>query len=291
MKLSIVTPTYNRAHTLGQLYNSLLMQTCNSFEWIVVDDGSTDDTENLIAAFKSEDKLDINYIYKENGGKHTALNTGIDKASGDMVIIVDSDDYLENHAVETITYYFEKYTDNKNICGFSFLKTKTNGDNTGDKFLKDEEVSNYIDCRINSDIKGDKAEVFFTNVLKKYPFPVFNGEKFISEDIIWIEIAKKYDTVHINKSLYVCEYLEGGLTDSDKRLKFASPKGSMLRGKQMMYYRCNLKFRIKGAIIYNCYKLESDNFKISTESFFDKVLIVLTKPLGYIFNLKWKKEI
>lgn len=291
MKISIITPTYNRKHTLDRLYNSLVSQSLSDFEWIVVDDGSIDNTKSLVDNFKDENIIDINYIYKSNGGKHTALNEGIQAASGDMIIIVDSDDYLESNAVETIANYFETYKDKKNICGFSFLKTKSTGENTGDRFLKDEEISNYIDCRINSNIKGDKAEVFFTDVLKQYPFPEFKGEKFISEDIVWIEIAKKYDTVHINKSIYICEYLEGGLTDSDKRMKFASPKGSMLRGKQMMYHQCNFKFRLKGAIIYNCYKMETDNFKIEIDSIFNKLLICLTYPLGYVFNKKWKKEI
>lgn len=120
MKLSIITSTYNRAHTLGQLYNSLLTQTCNSFEWIVVDDGSIDNTESLIKNFISENKIDIKYIYKINGGKHDALNIGINNALGEMTIIVDSDDYLEEYAVETIIYYFEKYKINNRICGFSF---------------------------------------------------------------------------------------------------------------------------------------------------------------------------
>lgn len=291
MKLSIITSTYNRAHTLGQLYNSLLTQTCNSFEWIVVDDGSIDNTESLIKNFISENKIDIKYIYKINGGKHDALNIGINNALGEMTIIVDSDDYLEEYAVETIIYYFEKYKINNRICGFSFLRAYSDRKIIGDSFLQEEEISNYIDCRINSDIKGDKAEVYFTDILKKYPFPVFEGEKFISEDIVWIEIAKKYDTVHINKNIYICEYLDGGLTDSDKRIKFASPKGSMLRGKYMMYHRCNLKFRVKGAIIYNCYKLEVDNFKMNIDGLFNKILVILTKPIGYVFNKRWKKEI
>ena len=89
----------------------------------------------------------------------------------------------------------------------------------------------------------------------------------------------------------MCEYLEGGLTYSDKRMKFASPKGSMIRGKQMMYYRCNFKYRIKGAIIYNCYQLEVNDYKLSVDGILNNILIIITKPLGYIFNKLWKKNI
>lgn len=120
-----------------------MSQSLSDFEWIVVDDGSIDETKIFIEKLKAENVIDINYIHKSNGGKHTALNVGIQAASGDMIMIVDSDDYLEINTVETIAYYFEKYKENKNRCSFSFFKTKINGANTGNKFLKNEEISSF----------------------------------------------------------------------------------------------------------------------------------------------------
>ena len=133
------------------------------------------------------------------------------------------------------------------------------------------------------------AEVFMTQILRQYPFPEFAGEKFISEDVAWIEIGKSFDTVYINKPIYICEYLDGGLTANDKPMKFASPLGSMLRGKQLMFRQCGLMANIKGAIIYNCYAhVNQTNDKISLDSYFEKILVMLTKPFGRLFLIKWK---
>ena len=138
------------------------------------------------------------------------------------------------------------------------------------------------------------AEVFVTKVLKDYPFPEFAEERFLSEDTIWIEIAKKYDSVYFNKAIYQCEYLEDGITVNDKPAKFKSPIGSMFRGKQLMYVKCGLKVNIKGAIIYNCYKREVKGeipSIVKPSTLMEKVLVFVTKPLGYVYNLKWKKSI
>lgn len=295
MKITVLTPTFNRAHTLPILYKSLLGQTCNDFEWLVVDDGSVDNTESLILGYMEEGKLNIKYIKQENGGKHRALNSGISEINSALTIIVDSDDYLSADAIETIANYNEKHKDNKKIAGFSFLKAyPSTGSVIGDNYPQEEFEDNYIECRIKKDVKGDKAEVFYTDILKKYNFAEFENEKFLSEDVVWIEMAKSYDMVYINKPIYFCEYLEGGLSKSDKKIKFNSPLGSMYRGKQLMYEKMNVKTRIKGAIIYNCYKKEikgelPDILKITRLK--DKVLVALTKWLGNIYNRKWKKEL
>jgi glycosyltransferase involved in cell wall biosynthesis len=293
MKVTILTAAYNRAHTLPKLYDSLLNQTSNNFEWLIVDDGSKDETELLIQKYIEEKRIDIKYIKKENGGKHTAINTGVAHVSNEMTFIVDSDDYLSNDAVETIIEYYTKYKENKNLCGFSFLRANpTTKSVIGQKYKEDEFVENYIHCRINRNTQGDKAEVYYTEVLKKYPFPVYDKEIFLSEDVVWIEMAKTYDTLYVNKSIYFCEYLEEGLTKTDKKIKFNSPLGSMHRGKQMMYKKINFKTRIKGAIIYNCYKKEikgkiPQELKLNNK--IEKLLTFITKPLGYIYNKKWKK--
>lgn len=291
MKVTILTPSYNRSYTLKKLYNSLLNQTSKNFEWLVVDDGSSDDTEELLTNFINEKKITIHYIKKENGGKHTAINLGVQKITTEMTFIVDSDDFLTNDSIENICYYYEKYKHDQTICGFSFLRGNLSNDIIGDKYYKDEFISNYIEYRINKKVLGDKAEVYYTDILKKYPFPVYKGEKFLSEDVVWIEIAKKYDTLYINKVIYNCEYLGDGLTANDKKIKFSSPLGSVHRGKQMMYKKINLLTRIKGAIIYNCYKYDlnneiPDNLKL--QNITDKLLVKLTKALGKFYNKKWK---
>lgn len=286
--ITVITPTYNRSKELICLYDSLKAQAVNNFEWLIVDDGSTDNTESVVDSFIKESLLLIHYIKKKNGGKHTALNKGIHSINTPLTMIVDSDDKLLPNATAEIENIHKKYKDKDNISGYTFLRCYSNGHPIVN-LPEDESVHNYIDFRIKGNRPGDMAEVFKTDILKKNPFPEFENERFISEDVVWIEIGKKYDCVYINKAIYECEYLPGGLTANDKPMKFASPRGSMLRGKQLMSKECGLRANLKGAIIYNCYLRECSKQKgANVKSIRDKVLILLTKPLGCYFHRKWK---
>lgn len=294
MKVTILTPTYNRINTLENLYNSLLKQTSKNFEWLIVDDGSNDDTEKKVNEWYKQGKIKINYIKKKNGGKHTAVNIGVKKSQGELIFIVDSDDIITPNAVELINSYDKKYKGDRKICGFSFLRGYSNGNINGKSYKQYEFKSDYNKCRIKEKINGDKAEVYYKEILKQYPFPEFENEKFISEDVVWIKMAKDYKTIYINEIIYIGEYLEGGLTSSDKKVKFNSPIGSTLRGLIFLRSNIGLKYKLKGAIIYNCYKKELKNKipnEIKLETKIEKLLVWLTYPLGIIYNKKWKKEI
>lgn len=288
--LTVITPTYNRAHTLPNLFDSLLSQSCKDFEWLIIDDGSVDNTEQVVASFSAE--FVIRYIRKENGGKHTALNLGIKTIFTDLTIIVDSDDQLLPTAVEQIGMSFCKYKDYQKIGALCFLKCYRNG--TPIITMDQEEfVDTYINYRIKENRPGDMAEVFWTKVLKEHPFPEFSGERFLSEDVVWIEVGKSYQFAFVNQPIYVCEYLEGGLTYNDKPMKFASPKGSMLRGKQLMSKECGFRVNIKGAIIYNCYSANVDNLPavLHVNRIREKVLLFCTKIPSIYFRRKWKKNL
>jgi len=289
--LTILTATYNRANKLENLYASLKAQTNSNFIWQIVDDGSTDCTKSLIKKIQNEAKFPIRYVYKQNGGRHTAINTGVELTETEMVFPVDSDDILSENAVETILEIVTRYKGNKKVGFFAFQRITEQGA-TMIKLRQEEFIANYIDYRIKGNLPGDMAEVFYTEVLKMNPFPVFENERFLSEDVCWIEIAKMWDTVFIKKPIYVCQYLEDGLTRTDKQIKFASPKGSVLRGKQLMYSRCGLMVNIKGSIIYNCYIQEIKEelpplIRLTNKR--EKLLVIITKPIGYYYNFKWKK--
>ena len=283
--ITVITPTYNRASLLLNLFESLKQQE-RDFKWLIVDDGSNDDTEKVVGGFKAD--FNIKYIKKENGGKHTALNVGIREIDTELTIIVDSDDTLLPSAIQDIKGIHEKYRANDKIGAYSFLRCYSDGKPVV-PLDKGEFIDNYIKYRIKEHRPGDMAEVFNTKVLQEYPFPEFAGERFLSEDIVWIEISKKYDFVFINKAIYECEYLEGGLTANDKPMKFASPIGSMLRGKRLMSKECGLMANIRGAIIYNCYNLNSVRGGIPTDEFREKLLVYVTKPLGWYYRRKWQK--
>ena len=204
MLLTILTPTYNRAGMLPQLYDSLKKQACKDFEWVIVDDGSTDNTQEVVKAWLLGSDFPIRYFYKENGGKHTALNYAVQKIEAELTFIVDSDDALTIDAVETILRYHRKYENRSNICGYAFLRSYPNGKINGKKFVPDERIASYIDARINSDdTQADKAEVFKTECLREFPFPEYQDEKFLGEDIVWIRMARKYMMVHILSLIHI----------------------------------------------------------------------------------------
>lgn len=245
---TVFTPAYNRAYTLGKLYESLKKQTCNDFEWLVVDDGSKDETEKLFNKWtKEKNNFNINYIKVENGGKQRAINKGVKLAKGKMFFIVDSDDYLLENAIEKIVKYEKTISGKNKYAGLSFLRKYSNGNIIG-KNLKKE----YIDC-LNSErnfynLQGDKAEVYYKDILKRYPFPEIAGEKFVSENVVWNRISKDgYKIRWYNESIYVCDYLEDGLTSKGNKLYENNPKGYLIYIRNMVNYtNINLlnKFRL-----------------------------------------------
>lgn len=292
-KLTVLTPTYNRASTLGRLFESLCKQTRQEFTWLVVDDGSTDGTDALICSYQRKSIIDIKYFYQSNGGKHTALNRGIEICDTPLLMIVDSDDYLLPDAVSQIIRMHIKYQNDSTIGCYSFLRCYPDGTPVL-SIDCDEVVSNYIDYRIKGNRPGDMAEVFITRWLKKFRFPEFNNEKFLSEDVVWIELGKYARTVYIKTPVYVCEYLEGGLTATDKKAKFGSPLGSMLRGKKLMSKECGLKANIRGAIIYDCYQSVAGRKTppgLKADNIYQKILICFMKPISKYYLRKWRKEI
>lgn len=291
--ITVITPTYNRANKIENLYQSLQNQTQKNFEWLIIDDGSSDNTKEKVFSFSEKSPFPIKYIYKENGGKHTALNLGIKTIETELTFIVDSDDVLLPDCMETIDLYYKKYKTTENLGVLSFLRSEIK-QGVILKMPTDEHLGSYVADRVKIDRAGDMAEVFVTKVLKSFPFPEFEGERFLSEDVVWIQMGMKYKTAFINKAIYLFEYLPDGLTRNDKSHKFASPLGSMLRGIMLMKNECGAKANLKGAIIYNCYKYEAQKLntpipkQLKPNGIKEKTLLFLTKPIGRYYNKKWK---
>lgn len=232
MIVTVLPPTFNGG-SLNNLYQSLQKQTIKDFEWLLVDDGSTDDTKSIAEEMRKKAEFSMRYIYKENGGKHTALNVGVKLITSELTFIVDSDDTPVPDAIETTLQYHKKYKERKDLCGYSFLRRFPDGNINGKPFEPDEKVGTYIECRINADdTQADKAEVFYTRCLKEFPFPEYRNEKFLGEDLVWIRMAMKYQMVHINRAIYVGNYLEDGLTKNRRKNNIRSPHGCMERAKE-----------------------------------------------------------
>lgn len=220
--ITILTPTYNREKLLVRLAESLLSQTSYDFEWLIVDDGSNDDTSKIIDRYKGECPFPVRIIYKENGGKHTALNVGFDEAKGDWVFIVDSDDWLESCCIDKVGALINEVGDE--VGAVSMLRRFEDGSVIGHRFPGD--LNDYID-RIDYEVKGDKADLFRMSALDGFHFPVFEGEKFMAESPLFIWLGARYKTKFVNYSGYICEYQASGLSGSSIKNRYRCYRSAM----------------------------------------------------------------
>ena len=228
---TIFTPTYNRRELIDNLYHSLLAQTDKNFEWLIIDDGSTDDTEKYFSELTSKPQpFPIRYLKQVSGGKHRAINKGVQNANGELFFIVDSDDYLTENAIEKINQWITTLDNSHKWAGISGLRGFSKNSVVGQ-----HSDFSYIDAKNNErrkyNLLGDKAEVYFTDVLKQHPFPEIPGENFTSEEIVWNAIARDgYYLRWFNEIIYICDYLEGGLTKDNDKDK-SNPQGRLLWAK------------------------------------------------------------
>lgn len=285
--VTILTPAYNRAYSLPRLYQSLKAQTDRDFEWLVVDDGSVDDTRELIQGCIAEDAIPIRYIRKANGGKHDALNVGIAAIESPWTFIVDSDDYLAENAVERIRFYADRLPGchaRRKVASLCFLRAFPDGKTNGEKPRDNEVVGNFIDRRINShDELADKAEVYLTQVLREHPFPVYPGERFLQENIVWIRIAFDYDMLFLNEAIYIGDYLADGLTKNVRKNKLRNPVGMYQNAALLMDPRFVWIVRIKGALLYDIYyKLAHGSMLRGISHSPNRLLAAMGLPAAYL---------
>ncbi len=290
--ITIITASYNRAHLLRRCYNSLLNQTNLQFEWIVVDDGSTDNTKELMNDILNEEhSFRIQFITKTNGGKHTALNASHPYITGKYVLLLDSDDWLIPDAIKIVIDGWSQYENDMSVAMVTFNKQKSNG--TLCAFAKDEyiptDVMHYKRVEVSS---SDCVEVLRTKLFLKYPFPVFEGERFLAETALWYRAGLDGSCIYINKVVYICEYLEGGLTASGRKMRVNNPLGGMYTSYLRMNKRCFMKERIKAALLFVCYgRYANKNFAdILYEAKEQKILCFFMWIPGNIMYHIWKKK-
>lgn len=289
-KLAIITPVFNRAAKLHRLYDSLKTQTCKDFTWYVVDDGSTDNSWDVITSMAESAPFTLKTFSKPNGGKHTAVNLAVRNIEEPLSFIVDSDDWLPSNSVETILRCFEEFGGDAGLCGISFLRRMENCPFDSKPYPKSPLLGTYVDIRINGKIYGDKAEVFYTRCLKEYPFPEFPGERFYHEDGIWVRLSKKYMMYHINEVVYEGRYLDSGLTLDGRKMKLESPLGMMDRSEQFLTYpgRVIISQKIKHAILWDIYSSISKKSRASASfSFGTAALCKFLLPVSLLIKKLW----
>ena len=230
--VTVFTPTYNRAYILDDLYHSLQRQTCMDFEWLIVDDGSADDTKALVASWQGEkNPFPIRYVYQENGGKCRAINRGLKEADGRLFFTVDSDDYLTDDAIEKVIRWDGELPKDGHFCGYvgnrGTTPTQTPNRLFPGGYLDGTALDRY------DQVDGERAFVFYTEVHRKYLYPEFPGEKFLTEAVTWDLMAHDgYKMRFYNDIIWIWEYKDDGLTRAGYRVFLENPQGTGLFFRQ-----------------------------------------------------------
>ncbi len=250
MLITVFTSTYNRASLLQRLFTSLCMQSFNSFEWIIVDDGSTDNTHDMVMEFAEKGVIPIRYIFKSNGGKHRAINEGVKHARGRLFFIVDSDDVLADNALKRIVEVYEQIKDDIKFGGVAGVDGYPDGRIVGSGLPAPIIDCNSIDIRSKYHVAGDLSEVFRTDVMREFPFPEIEGEKFCPEVLVWNRIACKYKLRYFNEAIYIAEYQPEGLTARIVEIRMKSPIATTTCYAEMLSQDISFKDKVKAAINY-----------------------------------------
>lgn len=255
VKITVFTPVYNRGYCIKNVYDSLVKQSFRDFEWLVINDGSTDNTDEVIKECIDENKINIRYFIKNNGGQHRALNDAIQTALGELLMIVDSDDDLTEDALEWIVFYEKNISIKKGFAGVSGLRCHRDGRIIGlqwpDKSKKYIDLTN-IERYKKKMLLGDKAEAYYTEVLKLfYPIPEFENENDVEKGVLWNRIAKAGFKIRwFNRAIYNCEYLNDGMSKNIYSHYFRNFNGYSFY--IMEFLQCDIGFlrKIKTAIVY-----------------------------------------
>ena len=228
MKISILTSTFNRAELLDKLYTSILINSNNSnfdIEWLIMDDGSSDNTKIVVDNYIKERIIDVQYFYQENKGKMAAINELVKKASGDLMVECDSDDFFEPNAFKIIEASLEVCKDIGNIYAMVFLKYDTNGYNMGNEFPSDNYQSTMFDLYFKEGITGEKALVYNSFIRKNFMYELEDGEKFVTEASLHHTMDLQYKVACFNKKIMICEYKKDGYSKNIDKLFINNPKG------------------------------------------------------------------
>lgn len=287
MKISILTPTYNRATLLPNLYNSLIKNSEYEIdiEWLIMDDGSSDETKTIIDDFVKEEKIKIKYFYQKNQGKMAAINNLVEKATGDLIVDCDSDDYFTEDAFRIIKEQYEKIENKDGLCGICFLKYDTNKNNMGKNFKN--EKTTMFDLYFKEGEDGEKALVFFADVRKKYKHELEKGEKFITEARMFHKIDEDYKMFCVNEKIMICEYQEEGYTKNIIKEFKENPFGYYMYFQEIL--QKNMKgvlfkkrlYAIKHYILFSILTGSKSNLK-NIKGFENKMLYIILRIPGKI---------
>jgi glycosyltransferase involved in cell wall biosynthesis len=245
MRFTVLTPTYNRAHLLVRVYESLCSQTFRDFEWVIVDDGGSDGTKELVAAWNPF--FPIRYMWKPNGGMHTALNAGVQHAAGEFVLIMDDDDYCVPHALERFDYRWRQIPNPDRFAYLACLCYCEDGKTILGSRLPKDHVDAFTVAEKMALCDVDRWGIVRTDIARLFPYPVFNNERYMTLGVVQNRILKKYGARFFDEPLQIHHYVDNGLTKRGD-LRWQSPKGAVLYHKELALSNVPAGTRIKSAI-------------------------------------------
>ena len=294
---TVFTATYNRAHTLHRVYTSLAQQTFTDFEWLVVDDGSTDNTSQLIKAWKKEASFPIRYIQQDNSGKHVAFNRGVALAEGELLLVLDSDDACVPNALKQFKYHWDNIDDQERpqFSGVTSLCEDQDGKLVGDPFPQDIMDSDSLELRYRYKVQGEKWGFHRTDILCRYPFPEDLKQTYVPEDIIWNKIARKYKTRFVNEKLRIY-WIEGASLvhnqDPGKNAVGGRLQHCEALNNDIKFFRYAPMRLLLSALHYSRFSFHSGTKMYAQSGALKnnvaKILWLVMLPIGYLVYLKDK---
>lgn len=289
--LTVFTPTYNRAHLLPRLYESLCRQSCGDFLWMIIDDGSVDNTKELVQAWRDENKIQIEYHYKENGGMHTGHNVAYRLIKTELNVCIDSDDYMPDDAIEKILNSWNAIEDKSKIAGIIGLDADKNGGIIGTKIPENLTKGSLTDLYNKHKVKGDKKLVLRTDIVREYPeYPEYEGEKLVPLGILYMMIGQDYDFVYKNEVYCIVEYQAEGSSHTIFKQYKQSPKGFAYARKIHIKYADNLKDKLKAYLHLISSALFAKDVKIAFSGVNPLVSGILF-PAGIVLNIYIRSKI
>lgn len=283
-RMTIFTPTYNRMHLLPRLYESLKSQTLKDFVWLIVDDGSTDGSEDLVRCWQQENIIEIQYHYKENGGMHTGHNMAYKLITTELNVCIDSDDYMPKNAVELILAKWEETDDKEAVSGLVALDADLTGEIIGSDLPENVTQGSYYDLYEKYRCLGDKKFILKTAEIKNYPlYPEFENERLVPLGILYIMMGETKPFVFLNEVVCVVEYLAEGSSNTIIKQYFESPQGFAYARKIRLKYTRSLKDIFKNSLHLAATFYFTKEAKVFHKDNKYRFLTFFLLPAGFIF--------
>jgi len=282
---TVFTPTFNRGYTLSSVYRSLQAQTFSDFEWLIVDDGSTDNTSDLVSAWQAEAGFPIRYIHQANRGKHVAFNRGVREARGKLFFIIDSDDSCVPETLERFKHHWDSIPDGQKhvFSTVTALCMNENGSVLGKHFPPDVLDIERLDLQIKYRSLAERCGINQTALLRQYPFPEIEGERFITEGVVWNRLSQRYKTRYVNEALVRKQWLTDGLSASSVAMRAKNPNGARLYYAEYAALPVPTAWKIKALINYIRFSFHAGvSARAAVTGVSSWFLLPMLLPLGYL---------